>query len=197
MYGHQFCPENLKVSLVSRHFVILRPYNLKINFYLNKLVPCIPQKLILSETSIFDVLPNFFYHSNQVVCMAALEVCQWHTVESQSLIQSAVSVWSTLTLDLYFRCTCAELTLPMSWTASSTTSCRTEHVLWTFSSCCPPHIQTGKTQTLTQLHCKATAKNWPFLFYYWSHRTARPSLSLCKCIPSVTPHLNWLDLSPS
>ncbi|XP_068461041.1 acetyl-CoA carboxylase isoform X2 [Clinocottus analis] len=43
MYGHQFCPENLK-------------------------------KLILSETSIFDVLTNFFYHSNQVVCMAALEV---------------------------------------------------------------------------------------------------------------------------
>ncbi|XP_030392624.1 acetyl-CoA carboxylase 1 isoform X3 [Gopherus evgoodei] len=32
------------------------------------------QKLILSETSIFDVLPNFFYHSNQVVRMAALEV---------------------------------------------------------------------------------------------------------------------------
>ncbi|XP_030647474.1 acetyl-CoA carboxylase 2 [Chanos chanos] len=43
MYGHQFCPENLK-------------------------------KLILSETSIFDVLPNFFYHNNRVVCMAALEV---------------------------------------------------------------------------------------------------------------------------
>ncbi|XP_069475531.1 acetyl-CoA carboxylase 2 [Ambystoma mexicanum] len=43
MYGHQFCPENLK-------------------------------KLILSETSIFDVLPTFFYHSNQVVRMAALEV---------------------------------------------------------------------------------------------------------------------------
>ncbi|KAG5269143.1 hypothetical protein AALO_G00198740 [Alosa alosa] len=32
------------------------------------------QKLILSETSIFDVLPNFFYHSYQVVRMAALEV---------------------------------------------------------------------------------------------------------------------------
>uniref|UniRef100_A0A8C5HRX9 acetyl-CoA carboxylase n=1 Tax=Gouania willdenowi TaxID=441366 RepID=A0A8C5HRX9_GOUWI len=32
------------------------------------------QKLILSETSIFDVLPNFFYHNNQVVRMAALEV---------------------------------------------------------------------------------------------------------------------------
>ena len=35
---------------------------------------CTFQKLILSETSIFDVLPNFFYHSNQVVRMAALEV---------------------------------------------------------------------------------------------------------------------------
>ncbi|XP_044296549.1 acetyl-CoA carboxylase 2 isoform X1 [Varanus komodoensis] len=43
MFGHQFCPENLK-------------------------------KLILSETTIFDVLPTFFYHSNQVVRMAALEV---------------------------------------------------------------------------------------------------------------------------
>ncbi|XP_059843867.1 acetyl-CoA carboxylase 2 isoform X2 [Hypanus sabinus] len=43
MYGHQFCPDNLK-------------------------------KLILSETSIFDVLPNFFYHVNPVVRMAALEV---------------------------------------------------------------------------------------------------------------------------
>uniref|UniRef100_A0A8C0V4H0 acetyl-CoA carboxylase n=1 Tax=Cyanistes caeruleus TaxID=156563 RepID=A0A8C0V4H0_CYACU len=43
MYGHEYCPENLK-------------------------------KLILSETSIFDVLPVFFYHSNQVVRMAALEV---------------------------------------------------------------------------------------------------------------------------
>ncbi|CAJ0953829.1 unnamed protein product [Ranitomeya imitator] len=43
LYGHQFCPENLK-------------------------------KLIISETSIFDVLPNFFYHVNQVVRMAALEV---------------------------------------------------------------------------------------------------------------------------
>ncbi|XP_006870497.1 PREDICTED: acetyl-CoA carboxylase 2 [Chrysochloris asiatica] len=43
MYGHQFCPENLK-------------------------------KLILSETTIFDVLPMFFYHTNKVVCMASLEV---------------------------------------------------------------------------------------------------------------------------
>ncbi|XP_077999917.1 acetyl-CoA carboxylase-like [Glandiceps talaboti] len=43
MYGHQFCPDNLK-------------------------------KLIMSETAIFDVLPGFFFHSNPVVRMAALEV---------------------------------------------------------------------------------------------------------------------------
>lgn len=28
----------------------------------------------MSETTIFDVLPNFFYHNNPVVQMAALEV---------------------------------------------------------------------------------------------------------------------------
>lgn len=32
------------------------------------------QKLIQSETSIFDILHDFFYHSNREVCNAALEV---------------------------------------------------------------------------------------------------------------------------
>lgn len=32
------------------------------------------QKLILSETSIFDILHDFFYHTNKAVCNAALEV---------------------------------------------------------------------------------------------------------------------------
>lgn len=32
------------------------------------------QKLIMSETSIFDILHDFFYHSNKAVCNAALEV---------------------------------------------------------------------------------------------------------------------------
>ncbi|XP_012247167.1 acetyl-CoA carboxylase isoform X3 [Bombus impatiens] len=32
------------------------------------------EKLILSETSIFDILHDFFYHSNRTVCNAALEV---------------------------------------------------------------------------------------------------------------------------
>ena len=32
------------------------------------------QKLILSETSIYDVLHDFFYHTNKLVCAAALEV---------------------------------------------------------------------------------------------------------------------------
>ncbi|KAK9746196.1 Acetyl-CoA carboxylase, central region [Popillia japonica] len=32
------------------------------------------QKLIVSETSIFDILHDFFYHTNRTVCNAALEV---------------------------------------------------------------------------------------------------------------------------
>lgn len=32
------------------------------------------QKLIVSETSIFDILHDFFYHVNRAVCHAALEV---------------------------------------------------------------------------------------------------------------------------
>ncbi|EDO28623.1 predicted protein, partial [Nematostella vectensis] len=32
------------------------------------------QKLIYSETAIFDVLPSFFYHKNEAVRKAALEV---------------------------------------------------------------------------------------------------------------------------
>ncbi|CAG2067858.1 unnamed protein product, partial [Timema podura] len=31
------------------------------------------QKLIMSETSIFDILHDFFYHSNKAVCNASLE----------------------------------------------------------------------------------------------------------------------------
>jgi len=39
------------------------------------------QNLITSETSVYDVLWDFFYHSNQLVQMAALEVdisCFFH-----------------------------------------------------------------------------------------------------------------------
>jgi hypothetical protein len=32
------------------------------------------QKLIMSETSIFDILHDFFFHTNKAVCNAALEV---------------------------------------------------------------------------------------------------------------------------
>ena len=31
-------------------------------------------QLIVSETAIFDVLPQFFYHDNQIVRLSALEV---------------------------------------------------------------------------------------------------------------------------
>ncbi|KAF4790562.1 Acetyl-CoA carboxylase [Turdus rufiventris] len=63
MYGHEYCPENLKVGncvFFQREFGWLLDGTLA--------------KLILSETSIFDVLPVFFYHTNEVVRMAALEV---------------------------------------------------------------------------------------------------------------------------
>lgn len=85
MYGHQFCPENLKVGFVfcilkkKQRFcyITLEQHIYTVNNFL--IIFYLPQKLILSETSIFDVLPNFFYHSNQVVCMAALEVWLVHS----------------------------------------------------------------------------------------------------------------------
>ncbi len=75
----------------------------------------VAQKLILSETSIFDVLPNFFYHSNQVVCMAALEVRSVgsHKGVSFSCIFISLVVLIARSAST-FRCMCAELTSPMS-----------------------------------------------------------------------------------
>ncbi|KAK1328437.1 hypothetical protein QTO34_012010 [Cnephaeus nilssonii] len=52
--------ESIFLSAVDRYGHQFCPENLK--------------KLILSETTIFDVLPTFFYHVNKVVCMASLEV---------------------------------------------------------------------------------------------------------------------------
>ncbi|XP_031712065.1 acetyl-CoA carboxylase isoform X1 [Anarrhichthys ocellatus] len=80
--------ENSKVALRARQVLIashLPSYELRhnqvesiflsaIDTYGHQFCPENLKKLILSETSIFDVLPNFFYHANQVVCMAALEV---------------------------------------------------------------------------------------------------------------------------
>lgn len=43
------------------------------------------QKLIQSETSIFDILHDFFYHSNNAVCNAALEVYVRRTYISYDL----------------------------------------------------------------------------------------------------------------
>lgn len=122
MYGHQFCPENLKVCVVELHLNHQSEYSImNVCFYS-------PQKLILSETSIFDVLPNFFYHSNQVVCMAALEVCVVKSNLKDLVIFISHSAAGTC-LVVPFRCTCAELTSPMSLTASSITSFWTERVL--------------------------------------------------------------------
>lgn len=82
------------------------------------------QKLILSETSIFDVLPNFFYHVNQVVCMAALEV--WAFRDRLEAFRVFISDDPP---PLTRRCTCGELTSRMSWTAFSTTGSKMERAL--------------------------------------------------------------------
>ncbi|XP_053135859.1 acetyl-CoA carboxylase 2 isoform X3 [Hemicordylus capensis] len=80
--------EHSKVALRARQVLIashLPSYELRhnqvesiflstIDMYGHQLCPENLKKLILSETTIFDVLPTFFYHANHVVRMAALEV---------------------------------------------------------------------------------------------------------------------------
>nr|XP_025042235.1 acetyl-CoA carboxylase 2 [Pelodiscus sinensis] len=80
--------EHSKVALRARQVLIashLPSYELRynqvesiflsaINLYDHQFCPENLKKLILSETTIFDVLPTFFYHSNQLVRMASLEV---------------------------------------------------------------------------------------------------------------------------
>lgn len=150
MYGHQFCPENLKVSITitcQEHFYHLW-YQIICAFVFH-----FHQKLILSETSIFDVLPNFFYHSNQVVCMAALEVYakSTHGLLSSSLFcNSLLMAWCVSLFFFFSRCTCVELTSLMSSTVSSITSCGTERVLSISSLCCHHRIPTGNSLAFAQ-----------------------------------------------
>lgn len=80
--------ENSKVALRARQVLIAAhqpPYELRhnqmesiflsaIDMYGHDFCPENLQKLIMSETSIFDVLQDFFFHSNVVVRRAALEV---------------------------------------------------------------------------------------------------------------------------
>lgn len=80
--------ENAKVALRARQVLISAhqpPFALRhnqmesiflsaIDMYSHEFEPNVLNKLILSETSIFDVLHQFFYHSNVVVKRAALEV---------------------------------------------------------------------------------------------------------------------------
>lgn len=80
--------ENAKVALRARQVLIAAhqpPYELRhnqmesiflsaIDMYGHDFCPENLQKLIMSETSIFDVLQDFFYHSNIIVRRAALEV---------------------------------------------------------------------------------------------------------------------------
>ncbi len=80
--------ENSKVALRARQVLIAAyqpAYELRhnqvesiflsaIDMYGHDFCPENLQKLIMSETSIYDVLHDFFYHSNLLVRMAALEV---------------------------------------------------------------------------------------------------------------------------
>lgn len=80
--------ENAKVALRARQVLISAhqpPFALRhnqmesiflsaIDIYSHEFEPNVLNKLILSETSIFDVLHQFFYHANMVVRRAALEV---------------------------------------------------------------------------------------------------------------------------
>lgn len=80
--------ENAKVSLRARQVLISAhqpPFALRhnqmesiflsaIDMYSHEFEPNVLNKLILSETSIFDVLHQFFYHPNVIVRRAALEV---------------------------------------------------------------------------------------------------------------------------
>uniref|UniRef100_A0A1L8D6K8 Acetyl CoA Carboxylase-2 n=1 Tax=Plutella xylostella TaxID=51655 RepID=A0A1L8D6K8_PLUXY len=101
MYGHDFHPENLQKLILSETSIcdILHDFFYHTNAASPGLCVCIClslsrgvhflsavdmyghdfhpenlQKLILSETSIFDILHDFFYHTNAAVCNAALEV---------------------------------------------------------------------------------------------------------------------------
>lgn len=81
-------PENAKVVLRSRQVLISAhqpPYALRhnqmesiflsaIDIYSREFEPNVLNRLVLSEPSIFDVLHQFFYHSNMIVRKAALEV---------------------------------------------------------------------------------------------------------------------------
>lgn len=80
--------ENAKVALRARQVLISAhqpPFALRhnqmesiflsaIDMYSHEFEPNVLNKLIISETSIFDVLHQFFYHPNSVVRRAALEV---------------------------------------------------------------------------------------------------------------------------
>ena len=58
-----------------------------IDLYGHQFNPDNLQKIILSETAVFDVLPSFFYHRNDLVRMAALEVYIRRSYQAYDLTQ--------------------------------------------------------------------------------------------------------------
>ncbi|KAF7492692.1 hypothetical protein SSS_08750 [Sarcoptes scabiei] len=98
--------ENSKVALRARQVLISAhqpPYALRhnqmesiflsaIDIYSHEFEPNVLNKLIISETSIFDVLHQFFYHPNCVVRRAALEVYVRRAYISYEMISMQHSV---------------------------------------------------------------------------------------------------------
>lgn len=94
-------PEHAKVALKARQVLISsqKPsYELRhnqfesiflsgIDLYGQQFSPDNLQKIILSDTAVFDVLPSFFYHRNELVRVAALEVYIRRSYQAYELTQ--------------------------------------------------------------------------------------------------------------
>ena len=85
------------------------------------------EQLIKSGTSIFDILPSFFYHKNRLVGVAALEVslrtshCVWVCVSAVQLIsggQSLSTCWPCGIIPPSSLSSTPPLSLPLSFPLS-------------------------------------------------------------------------------
>uniref|UniRef100_A0A6G1S971 Acetyl-CoA carboxylase n=1 Tax=Aceria tosichella TaxID=561515 RepID=A0A6G1S971_9ACAR len=116
-------PENAEVALRARQVLISAhqpPYALRhnqmesiflsaIDIYSREFEPNVLNRLVLSEPSIFDILHQFFYHPNEIVRKAALEVYvrrAYISYEMVALQHVAVENKSTSVHGLLFSVNC-------------------------------------------------------------------------------------------
>lgn len=120
--------ENAKVALRARQVLISAhqpPYALRhnqmesiflsaIDIYSHEFEPNVLNKLILSETSIFDVLHQFFYHANHTVRRAALEVYVRRAYISYEMVALQHSILNLPNQKEVIPCACFHFILPSS-----------------------------------------------------------------------------------